>query len=150
MDELQAGIEPSLAVLPQAPVFLQPGEAALNYPALGNHRELCNSLRLAICARASALGHHNGVSPRNLALTSSSQAAPCVLFACSSSRSCPLARDAPSSARSSSATTDFPAHSPCRQCWHPRQSPHPASSAGDFQGYVPITSWYPRPIVGGD
>lgn len=39
MDELQAGIEPPLAVFPEAPVLFQPGKAALNDPALGNDRE---------------------------------------------------------------------------------------------------------------
>lgn len=39
MDELQAGIESSLAVFPLAPVFLQPGDAAPDYPAFGNFRE---------------------------------------------------------------------------------------------------------------
>ncbi len=40
MNELQAGIEFSLAVLPQPPILLQPGKAALHHPALGDHREL--------------------------------------------------------------------------------------------------------------
>ena len=40
MDELQAGIEQSLAVLPQPPVLLQPGKAALDDPALGDHCKL--------------------------------------------------------------------------------------------------------------
>ena len=39
MDELQAGVEPALAVLPQASVLLQPGEAALDDPALGHDRK---------------------------------------------------------------------------------------------------------------
>ena len=39
MDELQAGVEPALAVLPQAPVLLQPREAALDDPALGHDLE---------------------------------------------------------------------------------------------------------------
>lgn len=37
MDELQAGIEFALAVLPQAPAFLQPGKGTLHDPALGYH-----------------------------------------------------------------------------------------------------------------
>ena len=40
MDELQAGIEQPLAVLPQPPVLVQPGKAALDHPALGHHRKL--------------------------------------------------------------------------------------------------------------
>jgi transposase len=39
MDELQAGVEQALAVLPQSPVFLQPGEAALDDPTLGHELE---------------------------------------------------------------------------------------------------------------
>lgn len=39
MDELQAGVEQPLAVLPQPPVFLPPRKAALNHPALGHHLE---------------------------------------------------------------------------------------------------------------
>ena len=39
MDELQAGVELALAVLPQAPVLLQPGEAAFDDPALGHDLE---------------------------------------------------------------------------------------------------------------
>lgn len=39
MDELQAGVELSLAVLPQPPVLLQPGKATLRHPELGDHRE---------------------------------------------------------------------------------------------------------------
>ena len=39
MDKLQAGIEQSLAVLPQPPVLLQPGKAALDHPALGHDLE---------------------------------------------------------------------------------------------------------------
>lgn len=35
MDELQTGVEFSLAVLPQSPAFLQPGKGALNLLALG-------------------------------------------------------------------------------------------------------------------
>ena len=35
MDELQAGVEQPLAVLPQPPVLVQPGKAALDDPALG-------------------------------------------------------------------------------------------------------------------
>ena len=37
MNELQTGVEPSLAVLPQPPVLLQPSKAALYYPALGHY-----------------------------------------------------------------------------------------------------------------
>ena len=40
MDELQAGIEMSLAVLPQAPVLVQPGKTPLHNPALGDDRKL--------------------------------------------------------------------------------------------------------------
>ena len=40
MDELQAGTEPTLAVLPKPPVLVQPGKAALDDPALGDHGEL--------------------------------------------------------------------------------------------------------------
>ena len=54
MDKLQAGIEPALAVLPQPPVLLQPGKAALDNPALRHDLEgvqltaICD-LRFAIC-----------------------------------------------------------------------------------------------------
>lgn len=44
VDELQAGVEPSLAVLPQPPVLVQPGKAAFHDPALGHHFE---SVKLA-------------------------------------------------------------------------------------------------------
>ena len=40
MDKLQAGIEQPLAVLPQPPVLAQPDKAALDHPALGDHRKL--------------------------------------------------------------------------------------------------------------
>ena len=39
MDELQAGIEPSLAVFPQPPVLRQPGKAALHHPTLWHNLE---------------------------------------------------------------------------------------------------------------
>jgi len=39
MYELQAGIEQSLAVFPQAPAFLQPGKAVRGGPALGHDFE---------------------------------------------------------------------------------------------------------------
>ena len=39
MDELQAGVEFAFAVFPQPSVFLQPGEAAFDHPALGYHLE---------------------------------------------------------------------------------------------------------------
>ena len=39
MDELQTGIEPALAVLPQPAVLLQPCKATLHYPTLGHHFE---------------------------------------------------------------------------------------------------------------
>ena len=39
MDELQAGVEQSLAVLPQPSVLLQPGKAALDDPALWHDLE---------------------------------------------------------------------------------------------------------------
>ena len=39
MDELQAGIEPTLAVLPKPSVLLQPGKAALDNPALRHDLE---------------------------------------------------------------------------------------------------------------
>ncbi len=40
MGELQAGIEQPFAVLPQPPVLVQPGKAALDHPALGHHHKL--------------------------------------------------------------------------------------------------------------
>ena len=40
MGELQTGVERSLAVLLQPAAFLQPGKAALDYPALGDHCKL--------------------------------------------------------------------------------------------------------------
>ena len=40
MDQLQAAIKQPLAVLPQPPVLLQPGKAALDDPALGDHCKL--------------------------------------------------------------------------------------------------------------
>ena len=39
MNELQAGIEFTLAVFPQPPIFLQPGKATLNNPAFGHDLE---------------------------------------------------------------------------------------------------------------
>ena len=39
MEELQAGIEQPLALLPQPPVLLQPRKAALHHSALGHHLE---------------------------------------------------------------------------------------------------------------
>ena len=39
MDELQTGIEPTLAVLPQPSVLVQPGKAALHYPTLWHDLE---------------------------------------------------------------------------------------------------------------
>ena len=39
MDELQTGIEMSLAVFPQAPVLVQPSKASFNQPPLGNDCE---------------------------------------------------------------------------------------------------------------
>jgi len=39
VDELQAGVKQSLAVLPQPPVLFQPGEAAFYHPALGDDLE---------------------------------------------------------------------------------------------------------------
>ena len=39
MDELQAGIEPTLAVLPKPSVLLQPGKVALDNPALRHDLE---------------------------------------------------------------------------------------------------------------
>ncbi len=39
MDELQAGVEFALAVLPQPSVFLQPGKTALDDLALGHDLE---------------------------------------------------------------------------------------------------------------
>lgn len=39
MDELQTGVEPAFAVLPQPPILLQPREAAPHHPALGHHAE---------------------------------------------------------------------------------------------------------------
>jgi len=39
MDELQAGVEPAFAVLPQAPILLKPGKAAFDNPAFGHDLE---------------------------------------------------------------------------------------------------------------
>ncbi len=39
MDELQAGVEPALAVFPQSPVLVQPCKASLDDPALRHHLE---------------------------------------------------------------------------------------------------------------
>jgi hypothetical protein len=39
MDKLRAGVTRALAVFPQSPAFLQPGEAALDDPALGDELE---------------------------------------------------------------------------------------------------------------
>ena len=39
MDQLQAGVKPSLAVFPQPPVLLQPSKAALHHPTLWHDRE---------------------------------------------------------------------------------------------------------------
>ena len=39
MDELQARVELALAVLPQAPILLQPSEAALDDPTFGHDLE---------------------------------------------------------------------------------------------------------------
>lgn len=39
MDELQGGIQPALAVLPQSPVLLPPRKAALDDPPLGHDLE---------------------------------------------------------------------------------------------------------------
>jgi len=39
MNELPTGVERSLAVLPQPAAFLQPGKAALDHPALWDHRK---------------------------------------------------------------------------------------------------------------
>ena len=39
MDELQAGVELSLAVLPWPPVLVQPGKTAFHHPALGDYRK---------------------------------------------------------------------------------------------------------------
>ena len=59
MNELQAGIEPALAVLPQPPVLLQPRKAALHHPALGHDLE---GVQLA------PLGHlHRHLLTQNLA-----------------------------------------------------------------------------------
>ena len=75
MDELQTGIEMSLAVFPQSPVLVQPGKAALDYPALGDncefvqfaargnlHRHMLTQCFLhALCkrlARIAAVGQH--------------------------------------------------------------------------------------------
>ena len=53
MDELQAGIEPSLAVFPQPPVLLQPGKSALHHPML------CTCVRLGL-QRPFAISHLGG------------------------------------------------------------------------------------------
>lgn len=47
VEELKAGVEQSLTVLPQPPVLLQPGKAALDDPALGHYLE---------CVQFAALG----------------------------------------------------------------------------------------------
>jgi hypothetical protein len=39
VDELQAGMQRALAVLPQSPALFQPSKAALHYPALGHDLE---------------------------------------------------------------------------------------------------------------
>ena len=39
MDELQAGVELSLAVFPQSPILFQPRKTAFNNPAFGHHLE---------------------------------------------------------------------------------------------------------------
>ncbi len=39
MEELQAGVELSLAVFPPSLIFLQPGEAAFDRPTLGHYLE---------------------------------------------------------------------------------------------------------------
>ena len=58
MDELQAGIEMSLAVLPQAPVLVQPGKTPLHNPALGDDRKL---------VKFAALGNlHRDLLPQGL------------------------------------------------------------------------------------
>jgi hypothetical protein len=55
VDELQAGVEEALAVLPQAAAFFQPREGALDHPTLGITANVCNSLRLAICTVAPSI-----------------------------------------------------------------------------------------------
>ena len=40
MDKLRVGIKQPFAVLPQPSVLVQPGKAAIDHPALGNHRKL--------------------------------------------------------------------------------------------------------------
>ena len=49
MDELQAGVEPSLAVRPSAPVFSSQAKLRSTTHRLGITANMCNSLRLAIC-----------------------------------------------------------------------------------------------------
>lgn len=49
MDELQAGVEFALAVLPSPSVVLQPRKTTLDDPALWPDLKVCSSLRLAIC-----------------------------------------------------------------------------------------------------
>ncbi len=39
MNKLQAGVKQALTVFPKSPVLVQPREAALNDPALGNDRK---------------------------------------------------------------------------------------------------------------
>ena len=40
MDKLRVGIKQPFAVLPQPSVLVQLGKAAIDHPALGNHRKL--------------------------------------------------------------------------------------------------------------
>ena len=57
--ELQAGVDPTLTVFPQAPVLFQPSKAALDHPALGHDLE---RVQLA------ALGHlHHHMLAQNIA-----------------------------------------------------------------------------------
>ena len=76
MDELQAGVKFAFAILPQPPVLLQPGKAALDHPALWNdgkcvqrvalgdlHRGL-EQVRDRLCKRpahVAAIGQHTPV-----------------------------------------------------------------------------------------
>ena len=57
MDELQAGVEQPLAVLPQPPVLVQPGKAALDDPALGHDREGAQLLARALQEAAGHIRH---------------------------------------------------------------------------------------------
>jgi len=50
MDELQAGVEFSLAVLPQPQAFLRPPKGTFDHPTLGKNNERVQFATLACCA----------------------------------------------------------------------------------------------------